>query len=174
MEQWDDVYENRGKNVSSSLVRQYLREGEMEQAGECLGYYYEMRGRVIHGHQIGRQLGFPTANIEVASEKLIPAAGVYAVQAWTEGSLLPWPAMMNIGVRPTVGDGLLALEVHIFGFSGILYDQQLEVHLLHRMREERHFSGFAELADHLQEDAEAVKAYFRKEYPEWTGGHALR
>ena len=174
VEQWDDVYENRGKNVSSSLVRQYLREGEMEQAGECLGYYYEMRGRVIHGHQIGRQLGFPTANIEVASEKLIPAAGVYAVQAWTEGSLLPWPAMMNIGVRPTVGDGLLALEVHIFGFSGILYDQQLEVHLLHRMREERHFSGFAELADHLQEDAEAVKAYFRKEYPEWTGGHALR
>ena len=174
VEQWDDVFESRGKNVSSSLIRQYLREGEIERSAECLGYDYEMSGRVVHGHQIGRLLGFPTANIEVAQEKLIPVSGVYAVTVWTEQSLLPWPAMMNIGVRPTVGDGQLTLEVHIFGFSGDLYNQQLEVHFLHHMREERHFSGFAELADHLQEDAEAVKSYFRKEYPEWTGGHALK
>ncbi|MBR4388201.1 MAG: bifunctional riboflavin kinase/FAD synthetase [Prevotella sp.] len=172
VEQWT-VFQMRGHNISSSLIRRYLQEGEVLRAAECLGYYYEMTGRVVKGHQLGRRIGFPTANIEVPSEKQLPAPGVYAVKAWTEQSALPYPAMMNIGMRPTFGGSDLSLEVHIFGFQGDLYGQQLEVQFLHRVREEHRFSNKDELTLQLQKDAQTVKEYFHKEHSEWTGGHAL-
>jgi riboflavin kinase/FMN adenylyltransferase len=110
VDQWE-VFKMRGQNVSSSLIRRYLQEGEVLRAAECLGYYYELAGRVVGGHQMGRKMGFPTANIEADEGKLIPAPGVYAVKAFAEHSALPYKAMMNVGVRPTFGGGDLPLEV---------------------------------------------------------------
>lgn len=172
VDQWT-VFRMRGQSVSSSLIRRCLQAGEAQRAAECLGYYYQMTGRVVKGQQVGRQMGFPTANIEVDKEKLLPASGVYAVKVWTERSTLPYMAMMNIGVRPTFGGGDLSLEVHIFGFHGDLYGQQLEVQFLHRVREERRFSSMEELSQQLQADAQKVKEFFHREYPEWTDGNAI-
>ncbi len=173
VDQWE-VFKMRGQNISSSLIRRYLQEGEVLRAAECLGYYYELAGRVVGGHQMGRKMGFPTANIEADEGKLIPAPGVYAVKAFAEHSALPYKAMMNVGVRPTFGGGDLSLEVHVFGLHQDIYGERLTVQFLHRLRQERCFDSVEELVRQLQADACMVKEYFDKEYPEWTGGNAAR
>lgn len=155
-----------GQRVSSSLIRQYLAEGEVELAAECLGYPYTLVGRVVEGKQLGRKLGFPTANIEIDKDKLLPAPGVYAVKARREHSMEMRRAMMNIGVRPTFGGDKLSLEIHIFDFDEEIYGELLLVQFIHRLREERRFDSVEELSQQLQADERLVVEQFEKEMEE--------
>ncbi len=141
-----------GLKASSSVVRRFLQAGDVEGASKVLGYGYRLGGRVVHGKGVGRQLGFPTANIEVPREKLVPACGVYAVRATLrDGS---HSGMLNIGNRPTMQDGgAVSVEVHLLDFSGDLYGETLTVELFSRLRGERRFSDASALAAQLRADA---------------------
>lgn len=162
-----------GMRVSSTLVRSLLNEGHVAQASLCLGRQYSLTGRVVHGEQIGRQLGFPTANIlPDDSLRLIPAPGVYAVriavlqntsspsgiQSSTipEGTILQ--GMMNIGMRPTFDGRQMTLEAHIFNFTGNLYDRRLTVFFVDRLRDEHSFASPQDLVSQMQRDAISAQA----------------
>ena len=157
------AFELEGVGVSSSVIRSFLQEGEVELATRCLGYPYFLAGKVIPGVQEGRKMGFPTANMEVCREKLIPAAGVYAVSARLENAASAKRAMMNIGTRPTFGEHTQTLEVHILDFEDDIYGQDLVVGFGRRLREERKFNSSKDLAGQLEKDAGQVSDYFEKE-----------
>lgn len=151
------AFELEGVNVSSSVIRSFLLEGEVSMAARCLGYPYFLSGKVMPGVQEGRKLGFPTANIEVPAEKLIPASGAYAVDARMKDTVTMMPAMMNIGTRPTFGENNQTLEVHILDFEGDIYGKELLVAFEHRLRGERKFKSAEDLASQLRKDAERVR-----------------
>lgn len=153
-----------GVNVSSSVVRSFLQDGEVEMAAQCLGYPYTLLGKVEHGQQEGRKLGYPTANINTSDYgQLIPAPGVYAVKVMLRNQMTQFHGMMNIGTRPTFEGHTLSLEVHIFNFQGNLYGQELKVSFIHRIRSEQKFSTPEALAHQLERDAKLVEEQFDKE-----------
>lgn len=145
--------------VSSSAVRHAVRDGDMPLTESLLGYGYCLSGEVIPGRQLGRQLGFPTANISVPQWKLLPAAGVYACEAKTADSRL-FPAMVNIGSRPTVDSpgAPLSVEAHLIDFQGDLYGTTLQLRFVLRLREERRFADLGELRHALEADRNAALA----------------
>lgn len=139
--------------VSSSAVRAYLKKGEVKEANPLLGYPYPLTGVVVKGVQIGRTIGFPTANLKLEdSHKLIPALGVYAVWVNYKGKKLP--GMMNIGYRPTIknSDGKPTIEIHLINFEGDLYDEFLHVEMVEKLREEISFPGLEDLKTQLTKD----------------------
>ncbi len=145
--------ELEGEHVSSSVIRRALETGDVQWATQLLGRPYTWTGRVVHGHGVGHQLGFPTANLTtVDSEKMLPARGAYAVRVKSE----EWAAgMLNIGQRPTLDNGTdTSIEVHLFDFQGDLYGQFLTLSFIARLREERRFSSEAELTEQLKRDKE--------------------
>lgn len=149
-----------GVNVSSTVVRSFLSEGEVDMAKLCLGYPYTLSGKVVHGEHIGTDIGFPTANLSIDDPcKLVPANGVYAVKVSLENSPTPMPAMMNIGTRPTFDGKATTLEVHILDFCGEIYGQRMAVAFERRLREERKFSSIGELRNQLKRDADLVMSY---------------
>lgn len=143
-----------GVNISSSVVRSFLSEGEVEMAAMCLGYQYSITGKVVGGVQEGRKMGFPTANIDIQGmKKMLPAHGVYAVVAkLSDGK--QYQAMMNIGTRPTFHGDKTTLEVNLFDFSGNLYGELLTVSFVKRLREERKFESEKALMQQLEKDRE--------------------
>lgn len=145
-----------GMRVSSSLIRRLIASGGVEEASRCLGRPFCMAGRVEHGYQEGRQLGFPTANIAPeCREQIIPKTGVYAVRASVEGG--PWlPAMMNIGTNPTFGRDRVTLEAHIIDFGGDIYGKMVRVEFCQRLRDERRFDSAEQLRRQLVEDRNVV------------------
>jgi riboflavin kinase/FMN adenylyltransferase len=153
-----------GVNVSSSVIRSFLKEGEVEMAEMCLGYYYTIMGRVVHGYRQGRKMGFPTANLDMSdSRQLIPASGVYAVKVHIDGENECRRGMMNIGRRPTFGGDNTTLEINIFDFDADIYGKLLRVSFVHRIREERKFNNALELAGQLKDDRRLVEEQFLKE-----------
>ena len=144
--------------VSSTRIRRALEAGDVQTAGRYLGYAYPFTGTVVKGQQLGRTIGWPTANIHCPEPlKLVPARGVYAVWARTAAGTRH-PAMLNIGVRPTVGGNLAqTVEAHLLDFEGDLYDQALTVEFIARLRDERKFSSLDELKAQLARDAEAAR-----------------
>lgn len=147
-----------GIGVSSSVVRSFLLEGEVEMAAKCLDYGYTLTGIVAHGLHIGTGMGFPTANIQPDDpHKLIPAQGVYAVRVHVGYDGEPLQGMMNIGQRPTFDGHETTLEVHLLHYSGDLYGQQLSVTFVKRLRSERKFRTSAELVAQLKRDVEATE-----------------
>jgi riboflavin kinase/FMN adenylyltransferase len=145
--------------VSSSVIRQLLaEEGRVDLMPHYLTRLYQLRGTVAPGEHIGHRLGYPTANLEVdEADKLIPAAGVYAVWATIEGEQQPRAAMMNIGNRPTFHGHRQTLEVNILDFEGNLYGQVMTVSFVERLRAERRFDSPEALAVQLEADKEQVK-----------------
>jgi len=143
-----------GERVSSTLVRNALAAGELVKAHTLLGRPYSISGKVVHGAKLGRQLGFPTANVHMRHER--PAlTGVYAVK------LNNLPAVANLGVRPTLqGIPKLKLEVHVFDFNGDLYDQHVHVQFFHKLRDEQKFDGLDALKAQIVLDALQAKNYF--------------
>lgn len=144
------------EDTSSSRVRRALLAGEVERARLMLGRPYELEGVVVSGNALGRTLGFPTANIGVHPRRLVPADGTYAVAA-----ILPQdeilPAMVNIGIRPTVDDsGRRSVECNIIDWEGDLYTRPLEVRFLSRIRDEKKFDSIEELKAQLAEDRETA------------------
>ena len=144
------------ERVSSSLVRQSLRAGNLKQVAELLGRPYSFAGVVQHGDQLGRQLGFPTANLDVRGLEL-PPFGVYAtrVRLGTQ----TFPAALNLGVRPTIrSDHELRFEVHLIDFNGDLYGQEIEVVFVAKLRDEKKFSGPDALKAQIAKDVAAARS----------------
>jgi riboflavin kinase / FMN adenylyltransferase len=139
--------------ISSSKIRAALEEGKVEVANEYLGREYELNGIIIKGQQLGRSIGFPTANIHITHDyKLIPCDGAYAVIAQIEGN--NFKGMLNIGMRPTVNGSSQTIEVHLFDFEGDLYDMRVCVKLKSYLRPEIKFSGLEALQQQLKKDKE--------------------
>ncbi|MBE8727436.1 bifunctional riboflavin kinase/FAD synthetase [Flavobacterium hungaricum] len=138
-------------SVSSTKIRNALKEGNMSLANDYLGYQYFLTGQVVKGKQLGRTIGFPTANIQIEEEyKLIPKNGVYAAKAQIQGREVF--GMMNIGFNPTVNGEKQSIEIHLFDFDEDIYDQKIEVSLLHYLREEQKFGSVELLKDQLNQD----------------------
>ena len=140
--------------VSSSLIRQALSEGDIATANQMLGRPYSLIGKVVTGQQLGRTIGFPTANLQLPSEKFLPRYGVYAVDVWYEQAILP--GVMNIGCRPTVAGKAPTIEVHLLNWSGDLYDRSLRVNLLEFLRPEQKFDSVEALKQQIAKDCQAV------------------
>ncbi len=138
-------------SVSSTKIRKALNEGNMALANEYLGYSYFLNGTIVKGKQLGRTIGFPTANIHIEEDyKLIPKIGVYVVKAIVNEETVY--GMMNIGFNPTVNGDKQTIEVHLFNFDKDIYDQNIEVCLLHYIREEQKFSSLDALKAQLNQD----------------------
>lgn len=139
--------------VSSTKIRNCLVNGNLRDANSFLGYEYFFSGTVVKGNQLGRELGYPTANISVTDKyKLIPAIGIYAVRVTVDGEL--FKGMMSIGVRPTIGGTPLTIEVNIFDFSRDIYSAQITVSIVERLRDEVSFSSLEALKEQLHHDKE--------------------
>lgn len=151
-------------HISSSHVRRLLSAGDVENANRCLGYHYTIVGKVVGGEQNGRQIGFPTANIDTAEWGLLmPAAGVYAVKVRRKNSMTQMRGMMNIGHRPTFDGTEQTAEVNIFDFREDLYGEVLLVSFVGRVREERKFDSPVMLAEQLAKDREVIEELLKKE-----------
>ncbi len=142
-----------GELVSSSRVRESIRQGDVATAKQLLTRPYRLRGLVTHGAQRGTKIGFPTANL-AGIDTLVPPVGVYAGRAFTQQGI--WPAAINIGPNPTFGEAAFKFEAHLPGFSGSLYGQPLEVEFLARVRETRPFESVAALTQQLAADVQTV------------------
>ncbi len=153
--------------ISSSAIRAALEQGDIDTAHTLLGRPYSLIGQVVAGQQMGRKLGFPTANLQLDPQKFLPRDGVYAVQVMNLPDK-PIAAVMNIGVRPTVtGDRIRTVEVHLLNWSGDLYGQELCVHLVKFLRPEQKFDSLDALKQQIKTDCEialsdsaASKLYF--------------
>jgi riboflavin kinase/FMN adenylyltransferase len=147
----------RGEQVRSSRVRALLSElGAVEEAADLLGRPYRMWGQVTRGAQRGRTLGFPTANLLLPQERLVPAYGVYACWAWRGD--MGHPAVVNIGVRPSFDNGHPSVEAFLLDFSGNLYDEILGLSFVARLRGEKKFAHISELIAQIGADAEKARA----------------
>lgn len=148
-----------GHRVSSTRIREAVATGDLDEAAHLLGRRYSVYGAVVKGRQLGRTIGFPTANLTVAREQL-PPAGVYVVTATGTGDA--WNGVANLGYRPTVegGNAELRLEVHLFGLDHEIYGEDLEVTFLTKIRDERKFDGLPALQKQIAEDVAAARGMF--------------
>ena len=151
----------RGRRISSSKIRELLADGRVNRARAMLGRPYGIEGQIIRGDRRGRTIGFPTANLK-PKNRVIPKYGVYATAILIEGV---WrKAITNVGVRPTFkNDSEPSIETYIFDFKGDLYGDVLRVRFLHRIRDERKFSGIEEIKTQIQKDTETALDYFSHE-----------
>jgi riboflavin kinase/FMN adenylyltransferase len=144
-----------GERVSSSLVREALNRGDLDRATQLLGRPYRMAGRVRLGKKLGRQLGFPTANLAL-HRKVVPLWGIFAVRASGAG-LVNHPAVASLGTRPTVDGTDPLLEVHLFDWDGSLYGRYLDVDFVERLRDEQKFESLDALVAQMHRDAAAAR-----------------
>ena len=148
-------YDHNNEKISSTLIKSYLNDGQIEHANAALGYEYSLSGSVIKGDQRGSQIGFPTANMNVDKNIQIPKNGVYKVKVYLNEIL--YEGIMNIGHKPTVSeDTRLSLEVHIFDFNDDIYDADLTVYFNKFIRDEIKFSSIDELIQQISKDIEEI------------------
>lgn len=164
--------------ISSTRVRDLVAQGNVAEASELLGRYPMLQGIVIHGDHRGRELGFPTANLEVPDKKLIPANGIYAVRVrlgseWYDGAA-------SIGVRPTFGGGKRLVEIFILDFTRWIYGEELQVFFVERLREELKFDSIQALLDQMTLDVQNTRGILARFPPgepqvtQQTLNHAVR
>jgi riboflavin kinase/FMN adenylyltransferase len=148
-----------GLKVSSSLIRECYTTGEVEKAKKFLGYYPKISGEVISGKQLGRNIGFPTANISYDKEQLLPGKGVYGVKICIKEK--EYAGIANVGVKPTVKkDDLVEVEVHVIDFLDDIYGENVSVSFLGKIRDEIKFSSLEELKNQIDNDVKtAIKKY---------------
>ncbi len=156
-------YKIDGEHVSSTAIRNLLNEGSIAKASKFLGRNYSIEGVVIEGNRLGKELGFPTANIAVGSaNKLIPKTGVYAVKVVIEDRI--YNGMMSIGINPTVSDDkLLKLEVNIFDFSENIYGKEIKIEFISYLREEKKFESIEQLIENISLDKEKTLNIIKQE-----------
>lgn len=148
-------------SVSSTKIRKALQEGNMSLANEYLGYDYFLTGKIVKGKQLGRTIGFPTANLEIEEDfKLIPLNGVYVVKSIIENRTVY--GMMNIGFNPTVSGKDLSIEINYLDFDADLYNQTIRVSILERIRGEEKFDSIELLKKQLENDKKDTIAYIKK------------
>ena len=146
--------------VSSTRIRKLLHEGHIKEVNRLLGYDYALSGSVEHGNGIGAQIGFPTANICLQSDKLLPIAGVYAASAVLEGdtntSPATYDAVVNIGNNPTVGNEHMTIEAHLIHYQGDLYGKTITIALREYIRAERKFESLQKLQEQIRRDIQSL------------------
>lgn len=155
VETLDDLVLWGGDVVSSRRIRAAMEAGDIETVNGCLGRLYCTRGPVIKGDQRGRTIGFPTANLSLWDELLLPANGVYATYAWVGGRRLL--AATNVGVRPTVNGTGVTVEAHLLDFDGDIYGEEVRLEFIKRIRPEMKFSGLNALQAQIRADVEEVR-----------------
>jgi riboflavin kinase/FMN adenylyltransferase len=145
-----------GERISSTSIRKALQAGELSRAKEMLGRDYSMSGRVVHGRGLGKELGFPTANVNV-KRRLAPVDGIFAVRVTglDEATL---DGVASIGTRPMVGGGKTLLEVNLFDFDRDIYGDYITVHFMRRLREERRFQDLDAMKQQMHLDAAQARA----------------
>ena len=149
-------------SISSTKIRKALQEGNIHLANNYLGYNYFLTGTIVKGKQLGRTIGFPTANLSIKEEyKLIPQNGVYVVKSNIDGKEIF--GMMNIGTNPTVGGQSQTIETNFLDFEGDLYGKNLQIELLHRIRDEQKFASLDALKEQLAKDKITAKEYSRND-----------
>ncbi len=150
------LYCSDDERISSSAIREALTAGDPQKANRLLGRPYKLMGQVVQGQQLGRTIGFPTANLQVPDDKFIPCRGVYSV--WVSGvTVQPIRGVMNIGHRPTVSGQQQTIEVHLLGWSGDLYGKTLTVALDRFLRPEQKFASLEDLKAQIQQDCLAAQ-----------------
>ena len=148
-------------SVSSTKIRKALEEGDVQTANSYLGYNYMLTGTIKKGKGLGRQLGFPTANLHIAEDyKLVPKKGVYVVQSQISGKQVF--GMMNIGYNPTVAGKEKSTEINFFDFSQDLYGQKIQIEILKRIRDEHKFNSVEELKKQLEKDRQTSISFLSK------------
>ncbi|WP_330205459.1 bifunctional riboflavin kinase/FAD synthetase [Cyanobacterium sp. Dongsha4] len=141
--------------ISSSYIRQSLSEGKVELAKDMLGRNYQIQGKVVEGQKLGRELGFPTANLKIPPEKYLPKQGVYGVKVdIPQQQKYDLSAVMNVGKRPTVGGESIIVEVHLLNWQGDLYGQDLVIKLVNFIRPEKKFTSLDELKNQITLDCQ--------------------
>ncbi len=149
-----------GERVSSTRVRECLERGDFQQVTRLLGRPFAISGRVFHGQHLGRELGFPTANVQLNRYRA-PLSGVYAVLVQVEGSAAQYRGAANVGVRPTVGDLIRPiLEVHLLDFDQNLYGRRINVEFLYNIRDEQKFTSVDHLVSNIRVDIEKITNWF--------------
>ena len=144
-----------GERISSTRIRQLLKDGDFARANDLLGRPYTISGRVVRGRQLGRTLGFPTANLRFPKTPAL--SGIYAT--WVHGVFdQPWPSVSSFGTRPTVDGVEPLLEAHLFDFQGDLYGRHIDVEFVAKLRDEEKFNDLAALTDQMHRDAEQARA----------------
>lgn len=160
LKQWQDT------RISSSEIRRCLLAGDVPAANTLLGRPYSLVGAIVQGQQVGRILGFPTANLRLPAEKFLPSLGVYAVRVQIcdrpkradQQTMLLIPGVMNLGYRPTIDGNRLIPEVHLLNWTGDLYGKVLTVHLESFIRPEQKFSSLEDLKGQIQKDCETARS----------------
>ncbi len=157
------------EKISSSRIRQALEEGKIHLVKEMLGRSYTLTGTVVTGQQLGRKIGFPTANLEIPSDKFLPRYGVYAVEVFLDSlrgektkSISPLQGVMNIGCRPTVDGTNPTIEIHLFDWEKNIYGETLTVKIEEFIRTEKKFSGIEELKKQIAADCKTARQYLNK------------
>ena len=147
-------------SISSTKIRNALQDGNIHLANEYLGYNYFLTGIIVKGKQLGRTIGFPTANLKIEEDyKLIPQNGVYVVKSFINEKEVF--GMMNIGTNPTVGGQIQTIETNFLDFSDDLYDKKLKIELLHRIRSEEKFASLEALKEQISKDKIATQEYIK-------------
>lgn len=156
-----EPYQLDGELVCSTAIRQALRDGNVEQANHLLGYTYSIEGPVVHGNQIGRTIGFPTANIQPQEGILLPGNGVYAALTTVDEKV--YPGILNIGLRPTIERSTgVNIEVNLFGFDDDIYGKTIRTELHYFLRSEKKFENLEALKAQLQQDKEQTAKLFEE------------
>ena len=154
---FDKLQENSAI-ISSTRIRHLIEEGNVEEANKLLNHPYRIKGKVIHGNEIGRTLNYPTANVVSEVDKILPAKGVYFTKTYYNGKL--YDSITNVGNRPTVvDDNKIVIETHILDFEGEIYDEYIEILFYMYHRKEQKFSSCTELAENLKKDAVIRRKY---------------
>jgi riboflavin kinase/FMN adenylyltransferase len=152
---------HNGVRISSTAVRTALADGDMRMAQSYLGRPYSISGRVEHGDGLGKQLGFPTANIQLKHNRP-PLSGIFVVRVHGDG-LPPMQGVASLGVRPTVHqDGKPVLEVHVFDFSSEIYNRHMRLDFMHKLRDEEKYPDVEMLARQIALDVENAKQWFKQ------------
>ena len=146
-------------NISSTKIRQALSEGKIKEANQMLGYNYPLTGKVIHGKKLGRTIGYPTANIEVPINKLLPKSGAYVVEVYIDNQF--YKGMLSVGTNPTIDDKSKSLhtEVYILDFDQDIYDQQITIKFRDFLHDEIKFEGLEKLIEKLDEDKRLTQEF---------------
>jgi len=149
------------ERISSTNIKEYLKKGEIERANQLLGYSYQITGKVVHGYKRGHSvLSFPTANIAVPKDKLLPKHGVYI--AFTEINKIKYPSLVNIGFRPTFieSKNRATVEIHILDFNYSIYGKKITTSLLRKIRDEKKFNNIQDLSLQIKKDKKVALEYF--------------
>jgi len=163
MDFWVEVFAPQmidGEVVSSTVIRQALLGGDVKKVTRLLGRPFVLHGRIVHGEERGKELGFPTANLTFSRGQALPEDGVYVTKAYLGGQ--PHPSVTNIGKRPTFGENRRTVEVYLIGFSGEIYGEDLRIELVDRLRDEKRFASPEELKAQIGQDVERATSMLKQ------------